>query len=779
MPAGAPGGAGERPARPVHSFRRGASGLFRFLLPAMVALLVAAAAAGCGGESSPDADPAAAGDRAEASGTSGPVAGAAPGGGGTSGEAAGDGGAPDSGSPEASPAKAALRTEYALNLNSGTFPAGGRIPAPYYPDEPYYFTAKFPGTVDPAAVGGRIRVIPAGALMDTAWRNESGRGEARLRIKPLDPGETVEITFPAGMPYGGGGQLEQDETIVIEFLPPTEAEVIFEGLSYLPGGGKRVFKSAAGMFGPWPLMKPGEAAVTISFSRKMRTATVARLLENPPFSSFIGGPLQWNDEGTAVTVPLHLPADTGGRGSSGGGSEVPSSRGVGDGGSGSASRTPSALLSDAGGGSAPVDELGMYVAIDGSSMAWQAAPAGEVRRVEGNIGSVGADPANGRGVGSLPRLPELRPADGASLRGTRLLTWHHLSGDAACGTVGLTVWDITEGTGIPLGRGVPGCGSWAAWAPDGESVLYAGATSVHRFHVPAETPLEDLLPDPSSLEYDDYILKPDEVVYDLAAARPAGEVAPGETGTIRGFAPAPDGRMALFHLYPPAAGLPGGSHLMDLVIIDEAGRELSRMPLGAAAPSPPAAAEPGGDGDLSIPAGWSSDGRRLAFIFPGADPAEPAGPAGGPEPESRPGEDPSGEAAGTSHPRPEAAGPGGSPSPLPAPLYIWDDGAAEVSTATVGGVTDLSWRPGTSEVLVKIGDGWYLYDTDGRTLTDVALMMPRPAAWSADGRWVFGRRPGRSYAVADLRSRQVYKTPGWLPLGWNPADNRPYWLRIS
>lgn len=323
-------------------------------------------------------------------------------------------------------------------------------------------------------------------------------------------------------------------------------------------------------------------------------------------------------------------------------------------------------------------------------------------------------PAGTEAAGQVAALYDLRPAGHGALRGSRLLTWHRAGDEPECGTVQLLLWDLPAGTAVPLGPHKSGCGAWAAWGPGGD-VIVAGVNGITRYAVGRD----EVLPEPGRLT--------PETLYRV----PEGRV-------VVGMAVAPDGKVAVFEASPPRA--PGGAAgAVDLVLVDRQGRVDRRL---------------AGVSDLTasesvwrtIRADWSGDGRALAFT---------RYRLGG-----RPGPD------------------GNGPAAVTAALSLWRPGAARADELDVPAEA-VSWRPGTGQVLVRSAGGWRLYDAESRAPVPVPVKLPasgHTAEWSADGRYAAWLGGLDGSGVLDLQTGARKQGKGLLPLGWNPADGKLYWI---
>ncbi|MBX6377480.1 MAG: PD40 domain-containing protein [Clostridia bacterium] len=574
--------------------------------------------------------------------------------------------------------------------NQRRFRSGDQAHVPYFDNHGYSVLARFDTEIDPASADGRVVVEPASALLESVWETlkpdtDSPATQLRLRIRPQPPGGQVRVVLRAGIRSVDGRVLGEDQHLEVRFEEATRVRITLTARSYLPGEEARGFTAPGRPSDPLPILMPGAASLELSFTRAVDRRTVESALRVDLLGRMIVDEPVWDASGRSVAVRLNLePAED---------------------------EAVTLALTDTHHAAPPepvVDQLGMPIADDSATMTWLVGEARRVRRAR-------LDPANGEDAGTVPRLPGIRAAGAAALRADRLLTWHTTSTEPECGGVSLTLWDLPQGRGLPLGPSVGGCFPQAAWSPDGNAVYLVGHAGLYRFQVPADQPLSALAE------------APEAVVYRAAERR-----------FIDGFALAPDGRLALFEArFEEKAARGSGS--VDLVVLDAEGREMARVEDVSDLVSSESIWTP-------VEAAWAPDGTRLAYV-----------------------------ALRASEERNEA----GYPASIERRLALWNAATGEVSVTPVR-ARQLSWRPGTAQVLVLGEDGWELYDTITGGRERAPLDGSDPVGWSPDGRYLlFSRRGlmgGSEYGIADFQTGRLTQVYGWQPLGWNQDDGKAYWL---
>lgn len=533
-----------------------------------------------------------------------------------------------------------------------------------------------------------IRVEPEQVLsaIVPADGDDLGRPPTGLRLflTPSTAGDSpVTITVEPGLSAADGRTLAQPAVFEIIFTEPTYAHLAVSGSTYLGSGEQRFtgVDSAVHL----PILRPGPAVLEARFTRGVDQEAFVEALQRLLPPDIRTGVPSWSDDGTELRLTLFQ--------------NVTQALDV------RLSLVPAP-------GQAPArDLLGMPLAASEPDLRWiVAAPAGVmVARTRDGSPHGPVEP-----VGQLPQLPLLDPAGTHALRAGRLLAWHPHDGGGDCPNRSLTLWEPAAGTGVTLAGNLPGCLAWAAWLDD-DTVALVGRDRATRYRIPRALPLAELPGSPQ-----------------------AAVLWTSEAGAVVGAALAPGAPIAVFHA--PEAGTAdggatdlGGSAQVDLIILNSAGQVVQRYGQVSDLVSQEPTWRP-------LPAAWSPDGRRLAFVSYRSSPER---------------------------------GEGGYPWNVNAQLVILDNSTGRMVHHDLAPL-DLIWNPGTMNLWVRTGDGWLAVDPAAGTVQPVNGDVWWALAFSPDGRYLMAlTREGAG--ILDAVTGAHVPAAGFKPLGWDPVDGRAYW----
>lgn len=545
-----------------------------------------------------------------------------------------------------------------------------------------------------------LSVTPAAALDHVDWDQGFSGGRdwamASLSFKNPTPGTAIDVRLAAGLRGENGSVLAEDIAFKIRFVEATQVEITLRGPGYVAGG--TVVGSSMDSSDAPAILRPGEAQLDFNFSQpvdrqKTWDLILTQLLRLDPANQAdqIAEPEQpeWAADNRHLTVKLRQ--------------AIPQGKGA------NAYRELSLNLAEL------VDARGLPLEPEHAVLRWFVADLLPVYR------SVGIA-ADAQPAAKIAALPFLRPAGPGSLRGDLLLTLHIAGGDGGDSyAFQPVVWNLSTGTGLPLGKPqLTYTVTKAQWLPDG-SVLLIRDGDVLRFPF-------DLDAASGSGASSTASTGGASSSGSTAGASPEPQrlYAPPEGRFLVGAALAADGRLAVFE----AQQAPGNRGHVDLLVLSPAGKVLQRL---------------GNVSDLvanegfwrTVEAEWSPDGSTLAFL-----------------PYRQ------GDWAGKAH------------------LTLWRDGTVSEPGRTAG---NLAWRPGTSELLLRDENGWVLFDAAAGKVVPLPGSpslkdLPWFAVWSPDGRYVLFPADGRA-TVLDFETGES-RQGALLPLGWGENDEL-YWIAAN